>query len=69
MGFATMQELVVSHFVTGAVATCLLTKTRTSPAAQTKPGKAPKGVDYIGTSHLATICCDKIGAVENSHDV
>eukprot|EP00884_Botryococcus_braunii_P012713 jgi/Botrbrau1/21442/Bobra.0216s0050.1 len=43
-----LKTFIASHFVTGAVASCLLTPTRTSPASQTKPGSSPRGVDYIG---------------------
>ena len=39
---------MAAHFVRQAAATVLLSQRRTSPAAETKPGKAPKSVDYIG---------------------
>ena len=38
------------HFVREAAATVLLSHRKTSPASETKPGKAPKNVDYIGVS-------------------
>jgi hypothetical protein len=37
-----VQALVVSHQVSGALATVLLGQRRTSPTTTTKPGKAPK---------------------------
>ncbi|KAF6255618.1 nucleotide-diphospho-sugar transferase [Scenedesmus sp. NREL 46B-D3] len=43
-----LRALVVTHQITGALATVLLGKRKTSPTAETKPGKAPKGVDYLG---------------------
>ena len=37
-----VQTLVVTHQVSGALATVLLGTRKTSPTAETKPGKAPK---------------------------
>ena len=39
--------------VNGAVLTSLLTPQRTSPASQTKPGRAPQGVEYVGTTSIS----------------
>lgn len=38
------------HFIRSAMATVLLSQRRTSPASETKPGKAPKDVEYVGGS-------------------
>jgi len=40
--------LMAAHRVNAATATVMLGRTRTSPSSETKPGKAPKNVDYIG---------------------
>lgn len=40
--------LVAYHQIHEATATLLLANRKTSPASETKPGKAPKDVDYIG---------------------
>ena len=42
------QALLAVHFVREAAATVLLSRRKTSPASETKPGKAPRNVDYIG---------------------
>ena len=47
-----VQALAASHYVTEATVTVLLKEKRISPASETKPGKAPKNVDYIGEFHL-----------------
>jgi translation initiation factor eIF-2B subunit gamma len=47
-----VQALAASHYVTEATVTVLLKEKRISPASETKPGKAPKNVDYIGVFHL-----------------
>ncbi len=49
---SAVQALAASHYVTEATVTVLLKEKRISPASETKPGKAPKNVDYIGVSHL-----------------
>ncbi|XP_075264130.1 translation initiation factor eIF2B subunit gamma-like [Convolutriloba macropyga] len=43
-----LSTLIASHKLNGASATLLLGRTRTSPSSNTKPGKAPKNVDFIG---------------------
>mmetsp|Transcript_15489 Transcript_15489/g.33608 ORF Transcript_15489/g.33608 Transcript_15489/m.33608 type:complete len:476 (-) Transcript_15489:297-1724(-) len=43
-----VNALVASHQMNGAYATVLLSHRKTSPTTETKPGKAPKNVDYIG---------------------
>jgi len=43
-----LSTLIASHQLNGATATLLLGRTRASPSTTTKPGKAPKNVDYIG---------------------
>ena len=43
-----LQALAASHYVTEATVTVLLRERRVSPASETKPGKAPKNVDYVG---------------------
>ncbi|KAL3137832.1 hypothetical protein ABBQ38_005086 [Trebouxia sp. C0009 RCD-2024] len=43
-----LKALAASHYVTDATVTVLLKERRVSPASETKPGKAPKNVDYIG---------------------
>jgi len=47
-----VQALAASHYVTEATVTVLLKEKRISPASETKPGKAPKNVDYVGVFHL-----------------
>ncbi len=49
---SAVQALAASHYVTEATVTVLLKEKRISPASETKPGKAPKNVDYIGVFHL-----------------
>lgn len=43
-----LHALVAKHQLTSALATVLLGQTKASPTTTTKPGKAPKGVDYVG---------------------
>uniref|UniRef100_A0A7S0S6S1 Translation initiation factor eIF2B subunit gamma n=1 Tax=Chlamydomonas leiostraca TaxID=1034604 RepID=A0A7S0S6S1_9CHLO len=43
-----VNTLVAGHQLNGSLATVLLFKRKVSPTTQTKPGKAPKNVDYIG---------------------
>lgn len=45
---APLGAMVVSHQLSGALATALVGARRVSPTTETKPGKAPKGVDYLG---------------------
>ncbi|KAI8463923.1 MAG: eukaryotic translation initiation factor 2B gamma [Monoraphidium minutum] len=45
---APLGAMLVSHQLGGALATVLAGPRRTSPSTETKPGKAPKGVDYLG---------------------
>jgi translation initiation factor eIF-2B subunit gamma len=43
-----ISALVATHQMSGASATITLVQRKVSPASETKPGKPPKGVDYIG---------------------
>ncbi len=43
------------HFIRSAMATVLLSQRRTSPSSETKPGKAPKEVEYVGESHASLL--------------
>lgn len=43
-----LKALAASHYITEATVTVLLKDRRVSPASETKPGKAPKNVDYVG---------------------
>ncbi|MEW5317384.1 MAG: hypothetical protein WDW38_008684 [Sanguina aurantia] len=43
-----VNALVTSHQLNSALATVLLVPRKTSPTTETKPGRAPKNVDYIG---------------------
>lgn len=43
-----LRSLIASHFVRGSLVSSLLYPRRVSPSSETKPGKAPKNVDYIG---------------------
>ena len=43
-----LRVLLAAHFIRGSVVSSLLYPRRTSPSAETKPGKAPKNVDYVG---------------------
>ena len=43
-----LRVLIAAHFIRGSVVSTLLYPRRTSPSAETKPGKAPKNVDYVG---------------------
>ena len=47
-----MQALLASHFVNSATCTSLFTRRKTSASAETKPGKAPSNVDYVGKCPL-----------------
>ncbi|KAG1665277.1 hypothetical protein FOA52_015854 [Chlamydomonas sp. UWO 241] len=40
--------LVASHQMQGALASVTLVPRKISPASETKPGKVPRGVDYVG---------------------
>ncbi|EIE22403.1 nucleotide-diphospho-sugar transferase [Coccomyxa subellipsoidea C-169] len=43
-----LEALMAVHFIRSAMATVLLSQRRTSPSSETKPGKAPKEVEYVG---------------------
>lgn len=43
-----LRSLIAAHFVRGSLVSSLLYPRRVSPSSETKPGKAPKNVDYIG---------------------
>lgn len=49
------QALLATHYHHEATITALLTPHSSSPSADLKPGKAPKGVDYIGRHPRATM--------------
>ena len=53
-----LRVLIAAHFIRGSVVSCLLYPRRTSPSAETKPGKAPKNVDYVGASTTTTADID-----------
>ena len=44
----SLQSLLAAHFLRDATATVLLSHRRVSPASETKLGKAPKDVEYVG---------------------
>lgn len=43
-----LRPLLLAHHAAGAAVTALLARRKVSPSSETKPGKAPRGVDYIG---------------------
>lgn len=43
-----MQAMLAVHFLRNAMVTVLLSQRRVSPASETKLGKAPKDVEYVG---------------------
>ncbi|GAB4821626.1 hypothetical protein N2152v2_008672 [Parachlorella kessleri] len=43
-----LQALILRHHVTNAAVTALLARRRVSAASETKPGKPPRNVDYVG---------------------
>jgi hypothetical protein len=43
-----LKPIVAAHQLSRSLCTVLLSQRRSSPSAETKPGKAPKAVDYIG---------------------
>ena len=43
-----MQAMLAVHFLQNAMVTVLLSQRRVSPASETKLGKAPKDVEYVG---------------------
>ncbi len=50
-----LRVLIAAHFIRGSVVSSLLYPRRTSPSAETKPGKAPKNVDYVGARVLVPV--------------
>lgn len=48
-----LQAISISHFINSALVTAVLVPRRISPASTTKPGKAPKNVDYVGNTPKA----------------
>lgn len=44
----SLKAQLVTHHVTDAAATALFARRKVSPCSETKPGYAPRGVDYIG---------------------
>jgi len=47
---ASLRSLLMVHHLNNAAVTALLFKRKISPATETKPGYAPRGVDYIGVT-------------------
>lgn len=45
-----MQAFLALHFLRNATVTVLLSQQKVSPASETKLGKAPKDVEYVGES-------------------
>ena len=45
-----MQAFLAMHFLRNATVTVLLSQKKVSPASETKLGKAPKDVEYVGES-------------------
>lgn len=43
-----LPAVLLEHQVSGALATVLVGERKTSPASETKPGKPPRAVDYLG---------------------
>ena len=43
-----LRPLLLAHAAAGAAVTALLARRRVPPSTETKPGKAPRGVDYLG---------------------
>ena len=52
-----LQALAASHHTSDATVTVLLKERRVSPSSETKLGKAPKNVDYIGMSAVVSAVC------------
>ena len=46
-----LRTLIAAHYVRGSLVSSLLDPSRVSPSSETKPGKVPKNVDYIGAPH------------------
>lgn len=43
-----LRSLIAAHYIRGSLVSSLLYQRRISPSSETKPGKAPKNVDYVG---------------------
>ena len=54
----SMQAMLAVHFLRNATVTVLLSQRRVSPASETKLGKAPKDVEYVGEGTLLLPCLD-----------
>lgn len=53
-----LQTLAASHYTSDATVTVLLKERRVSPSSETKLGKAPKNVDYVGRlQHAPAAAC------------
>jgi hypothetical protein len=52
-----LKAVTAAHFVNNSTVTLLLAPRRTSPSAETKPGKAPKNVDYVGEALQKGVSC------------
>ena len=48
-----LRSLILAHSVRGSLVSTLLYRRRVSPSSETKPGKAPKNVDYVGARPVA----------------
>jgi hypothetical protein len=50
---ASLNVQIMAHYVSGASVTALFSHRRVSPASETKPGKPPRGVEYLGAPAAA----------------
>lgn len=50
-----LQVLAASHYTSDASVTVLLKERRVSPSSETKLGKAPENVDYVGKYHICLV--------------
>ena len=63
-----MQAFLAVHFLRNATVTVLLSQQKVSPASETKLGKAPKDVEYVGESlpiissrlECTKLCCPSL---------
>lgn len=53
-----VQAFLAMHFLQSAAVTVLLSRRRVSPASETKLGKAPKDIEYVGEliTPITTTC-------------
>jgi translation initiation factor eIF-2B subunit gamma len=55
---APLRAQMLMHHLKGAAVTALFGRRKTSPAADTQPGKAPRNVDYVGT--MLCVCTSRV---------